>query len=92
MPKASALRIVHQRDQRRDDERRSVSDERGKLVAERLAGARRHHRKRVAPLDDSADDLFLDPAEVIETEGGAKKLPNATHSPTHSGGAGPVEP
>jgi hypothetical protein len=45
----------------------------------------------MVPGDDSADYLFLDPAEMIETEGGAKKLLNATHPPTHSGGAEPVE-
>ncbi|MEN3280110.1 MAG: hypothetical protein V7607_1250, partial [Solirubrobacteraceae bacterium] len=39
--------IVHQRDQRRDDQRRPLACQRRHLVAQRLARAGRHHRERV---------------------------------------------
>ena len=41
--------VVHQRDQRRDDDRRALPRQRRQLVAERLARAGRHHRQRVLP-------------------------------------------
>ena len=41
--------VLHQRDERRDDDRQVVADQRGQLVAERLARAGRHHDERVAP-------------------------------------------
>ena len=37
--------VLHQRDQRRDDQRRAGQEQGGELVAERLAGAGRHHRE-----------------------------------------------
>jgi hypothetical protein len=39
--------VPHQRDQRRHDDRHPRQEERGQLIAERLAGAGRHHRQRV---------------------------------------------
>ena len=39
--------VVHQRDQRRDDQRGAVAGQRRQLVAQRLARPGRHHRQRV---------------------------------------------
>ena len=60
--------ILHQRDQRREDERRGGAQHRRELVRERLAGARRHERERVAPVERGADDGLLPGAEVVEPE------------------------
>jgi hypothetical protein len=60
---------VHQRDQRRDHQRRAFADQRRQLVAERLARARRHHRERALPHEDARNDLFLDSAKGVESEG-----------------------
>jgi hypothetical protein len=40
--------VVHQGDQRGDDQRRAAARNRGQLVAERLARARRHHEQHVS--------------------------------------------
>ena len=60
--------VLHQRDQRREDERRLGPQHRRELVGERLAGAGRHQRERVAALDGGADDLLLAGPEVGEAE------------------------
>ena len=60
--------VVHQRDQRRDDQRGPRPSECWELVAKRLAGARRHHRQRVFAGHDPVDDGLLDAAEMIEAE------------------------
>ena len=62
--------VVHQRDQRRDDQCRAVAHERGQLVAERLAGTGRHHRESVLAREDAADHVLLDAAERVEAEYG----------------------
>ena len=60
--------VLHQRDQRREDERRLRPQHCGELVGERLPGARRHQRERVAALDGRADDVLLAGPEVVEAE------------------------
>ena len=60
--------VLHQRDQRAEHERRSRPEHRRELVGERLAGARRHQRERVAALDGRADDLLLPRPEGGEAE------------------------
>jgi len=73
--------VVHQRDQRRDDQRRAVASERRQLIAERLARAGRHHGKRVLTGNNSANDILLHPAECMETENGLEnRLRVAGHS------------
>ena len=64
--------VVHQRDERRDDERQVVADQRGQLVAERLARARRHHDQRIAVLHRRRDRLGLPGAELLEPEDAAQ--------------------
>jgi hypothetical protein len=51
--------VLHQRDERRDDDRCPRKVERRKLVAERLSRTRRHDRDRIAAADNGLDDLFL---------------------------------
>ncbi len=60
--------VVHQRDQRRDHQRGAVADQRRELVAQRLARAGRHHRKRGLARDHSRDDLLLNAAKRVEAE------------------------
>jgi hypothetical protein len=51
--------ILHQRDQRRHDQRDAGQHHRRQLIAERLARSRRHHRQHVAAAEHRRDDLFL---------------------------------
>jgi hypothetical protein len=62
--------VLHERDERRDDERQVVAHERGKLVAERLPGAGRHDDEHVARgwPDGRPDGLLLARAEGVEAE------------------------
>ena len=59
--------VVHQRDQRADDDGDAVpgavAHDRRHLVAQALAAAGRHQHERVAAADDVLDDLFLRAAE-----------------------------
>ena len=48
--------------------------ERGQLVAERLACARRHHRDRIVTLHDRLDDGLLSGSEFFQAE-------RASHEP-----------
>src|SRR5207249_7434672 len=43
--------ILHQRNQRRDDNRQSWQNHRGSLITPRLPAARRHHHQRASPVD-----------------------------------------
>ena len=63
--------VLHERDERRDDERHVVAHERGQLVAQRLAGAGRHDDEHVARgrADRGADGVLLAGAEGVEAEG-----------------------
>ncbi len=65
--------ILHQRDQRRHDERGAREHYRGQLVSERFSGTRRHDGKDVAAAEDRADDLFLSFAEAGVAEVAAKR-------------------
>jgi len=51
--------IMHERDQRRDDDARTRPQQRRKLVAQRLAAAGRHQHQRVAACGDMRDDGCL---------------------------------
>ena len=53
---------------------------RGELVGERLAGAGRHQRQRVAALDGGADDLLLPGPEVVEAEETLEVGPEIGHA------------
>ena len=60
--------ILHERDQRRDDDRDAVEQERRQLVAEALARARGEDRERAAPRQQGLDHLGLPRAEAGEAE------------------------
>ena len=70
MPRFRSARvlILHERDQRRDDERDARGEQRRQLVAERLARAGRHHREHVAAGQDRLDGLALPRPELGEAE------------------------
>jgi hypothetical protein len=69
--------VLHQRDERRDHHRGAVEMHGGKLVAERLAGARRHDRQHVAPRENAFDHVALARAQRFEAklvpQGAAKR-------------------
>ena len=67
--------ILHERDQRRDDDAGAGAHERGDLVAQRLAAAGRHQRQRVATGDHRRDDVRLVRAEVAKAEYVGQNLP-----------------
>jgi hypothetical protein len=60
--------ILHQGDQRRDDDRQPVEEQRRQLVAEALAGAGREHGERRPAGEKGADDLLLAGTERAEPE------------------------
>jgi len=51
--------VLHQRDQRRNDEREPIAHERGRLITKRLATAGRQHDDRIASLDAAEHRLAL---------------------------------
>ena len=57
--------VLHQGDQRRDDDAQTFAQHRRHLIGERLAAAGGHQRQRVAPLADGADDLLLHGTEAV---------------------------
>ena len=72
--------VVHERDERRDDQRGAGAGDGGKLVAEGLACAGGHDKKRVATVDDSAADGFLIGAKGGEAECGVKESGEIGHA------------
>ena len=84
-PCAQAVHLVlHQGDERRNDDGQSVAGHRWHLVGERLAAAGGHQRQRVAPLHDGENDLPLHGAELPEAppagEGGVYLLLGGFHN------------
>ena len=69
--------ILHQRDQRRDDQRRSRQEQGGQLIAKRLAGAGRHHRERRLAGHHMADHRLLAVAQALQAEGLAQQAREA---------------
>ena len=65
--------VLHQRDQRRDDDADPRAHERRDLIAQRLAAAGRHQHQRVAARHHRVDDLRLVAAELAVPE----------HAPEH---------
>ena len=65
--------VFHERDQRADDQRGAAARDGGQLVAERLAGAGRHHQQHIAARNRGAADLFLVGAEGREAEGAGEQ-------------------
>jgi hypothetical protein len=70
--------IAHQRDQRRDDDRRALTaparHERGHLITQRLARARRLEHHHVAPRERGVHRLRLPRAKLLVAEDGLENL------------------
>ncbi len=66
--------VLHQRDERRDDQRRAAPREARKLVAERLAGSGRHDQEDVLARHDRSADRLLIGAERGQAEGGMEEV------------------
>ena len=85
--------VLHERDQRRDDQRRAAEHARRDLVGERFTRARRHDADAVAPGEHGADDLLLSGAErfIAETSCAAPRA--GPRPPRAAGGfAAPFAP
>ena len=79
--------VLHQRDQRRDDDRQVAAHERRELVAERLPGAGRHDHEHVAAGQRGGDGLGLAGPEVLESEVLLQRSPGGIHRPPDLSGA-----
>jgi hypothetical protein len=66
--------VLHQRDQRRDDDGAAGAEQGGNLVAEALAAAGRHQHQRIAAAGDVVDDFGLRAAEGGVAEDVAQDL------------------
>ncbi|OIQ83817.1 hypothetical protein GALL_343830 [mine drainage metagenome] len=64
--------VLHEGDQRRDDDAGAGPDQCRDLVAQGLPAAGRHQDERVAPGDDGVDDLGLVATEVLVAEHAAQ--------------------
>ena len=62
------LLVLHQRDQRTDDHRQPREHQRGQLVDERLAAARRHDDQRVSSAEYGVDRFPLAFLEILMAE------------------------
>ena len=71
--------VLHQRDERRHDDRRPLERHGGQLVTERFARARREDRERTVPGEERVDDRAQPLAERREAEGGAQDLFGLLH-------------
>ncbi len=60
--------VLHERDERREHERRLGAQHRRELIRERLSRAGRHERERVAACDRGAYDVLLPRPEGVEAE------------------------
>ncbi len=65
--------VVHQRDERGDDQRRAAAGDGGELIAEGLAGSGGHDEQDVAAVGGGAADGLLVGAKRGEAEGLVKK-------------------
>ena len=65
--------VLHQRDQRRDDQGQAVEDQRRQLITQRLTAAGGHDGQRVPPLQHVVDDLGLQRPEGVVAENGLEE-------------------
>ena len=68
--------VVHQRDQRGNDNARPRQHHGGQLIGQRFARAGRHHCQRRLPVQHTADHLILHPAKGGKAEGGVQLVKN----------------
>ena len=76
--------VLHQGDQRRDDDGRALVEQRRELEGQRLAGAGRHDRQRVLAAQRAGDDGGLPGAQILVAELCAEGVEN----PRFDGGIG----
>ena len=74
--------ILHQRDQRRHDDRHAFEHQRGQLVAEALPRSGREDGEGGAAGEQGLDDLLLARAERCVSEAGGEDLGGGGHRPT----------
>ena len=88
--------VLHERDERRDHQRRALAQEGGHLVAERLAAAGGHQHQRVAAARHVLDDRLLRAAKLrmsenarqhVKRRGGGSLRGHAPDSVTRAEGA-----
>jgi hypothetical protein len=60
--------VLHQGDQRRDDDRRPAHQQRRKLIAQRLSGSRCQDSKCILSVHDARDHFFLTWVEALVTK------------------------
>jgi hypothetical protein len=72
--------VVHQRDQRTDDQRRSAASDGRKLVAERFSRSGGHDEQSVASVGGGSADSLLIGAEGGKAEGGMKQAGEIGHA------------
>src|SRR6185503_11022097 len=75
--------VLHERDERRHDDRGAAHLQRRQLIAERLAGARRHDGERVAPGEHALDHLALPRPQAPQLERAPQDV-----APLHEGRCG----
>ena len=80
--------VLHQRDERRDDDAGAGADHGGQLVAERLAAAGGHEHERVTAGDQVVDDLLLVRAVLGEAEDLAQQGASGARRGRGTGGGG----
>jgi len=71
--------ILHQCDQRRNNQRKTGKEKRGKLVAQGLPAAGWHNRKHVLTAEDEIDDLTLRGTKIVEAKA-LSKNPARVHA------------
>jgi hypothetical protein len=71
--------ILHQGNQRRDDDADTLAHQSRNLITQRLAPTRRHQRQDIAPLQQGPDDVRLMVAERTEAESRFEEMPGPVH-------------
>jgi len=72
--------ILHQSDQRGNDNAGALTNKCGNLVTQRLAATGRHEHKGITTLHDRLDNLALLPPERVVTERGLKNRLGRHHA------------
>ncbi len=80
--------VLHERDERRDDDAGARPDHGRQLVAQRLAAAGGHEHERVAAGHEMVDDLLLVLAVLGEAEDLAQQVASGARRSRGAGGGG----
>ena len=74
--------ILHERDERGDDDREPRQHERGNLIADRLSAARRRHAQNVPAGQNRADERLLPTSEGAATKAFFQQRPFSKVDPS----------